>query len=142
MMPAGVYYVGDLCYVMTDTEWNEFCNITIKGNKCLEGEFEFADGRKFATYGTAWGDGVYKDQYGNEYSVDAGLIGCFLLDDIVAEKYDIATIKDLGTVVEFTEDFSTSAGRGTEGWDGVIRIGPVRIETDPNEFDEDEYYDR
>ena len=32
MMQAGEYYVGDLCYVMTDEEWTQFCNITIQGN--------------------------------------------------------------------------------------------------------------
>ena len=39
-MPAGTYYIGDLCYVMTDAEWEQFCKITINGNKVLDGEFE------------------------------------------------------------------------------------------------------
>lgn len=141
-MPAGVYYVGDLCYVMTDKEWDEFCSLTIKENTCLDGEFQFADGRRFATYGTAWGDGVYRDQHGSHYSVDAGLIGCFLLSDIVAEKYDMENIQELGSIVEITDDFSTAGGRGSKDWNGVIRIGPIHIETDPNDFDEDDYYDR
>ena len=34
-MPAGKYYIGDLCYVMSDKEWEEFCSLTIKDNKCL-----------------------------------------------------------------------------------------------------------
>ena len=42
-MPAGKYYVGDLCYVMTDEEWEEFCGITINGNKCIDGEFQLSD---------------------------------------------------------------------------------------------------
>ena len=45
MMPAGKYYIGDLCYVMTDDEWREICAIIIKGNQCLDGEFELPDGR-------------------------------------------------------------------------------------------------
>ena len=128
MMPAGVYYVGDLCYVMSDVEWREFCSITIQGNRCLDGEFTMPDGRRFATYGTAWGDGLYQDNHGNQYSVDAGLIGCILLSDIKADKYDI---RELGTVIEITEDFRTSGGRGDPDWDGVIQIGPLRIETNP-----------
>ena len=52
MMLAGQYYVGDLCYVMTDDEWDQLCSITIKDHKCLEGEFNLPDGRRFAMYGT------------------------------------------------------------------------------------------
>ena len=58
MMPAGTYYVGDLCYVMSDEEWDQFCSITIEGMNCLEGEFTMPDGRRFATYGTAYGDEI------------------------------------------------------------------------------------
>ena len=81
MMKAGTYYVGDLCYVMHG-EWDEFCNLTIVGQKVLDGEFNLADGRRFATFTTQWGDGTYQDQQGREYSVDAGLIGCIALENI------------------------------------------------------------
>ena len=60
-MPAGKYYIGDLCYVMSDAEWEEFCSITIDGHNVIDGEFQLKDGRRFATYGTAFGDGVYSD---------------------------------------------------------------------------------
>lgn len=129
-MPAGRYYVGDLCYVMTDWEWDEFCDITIKVHECVDGEFEFADGRRFATYGTAWGDGVYSDQHGNQYPVDAGLIGCIRVEDIRAEKLrDV----DAGTIHEFGTDFVTGGGRGTGHRGGVIQFGAVAIETDAQE---------
>ena len=136
-MPAGKYYVGDLCYVMSDNEWDQFCSITIKGNQCIDGEFEMPDGRKFATYGTAWGDGCYKDQFGNEYAVDAGLIGCIRVEDIRAEKYE--NIERLGAIHEFKTDFVTSGGRGEANWGGVIQFGRVAIETDPAYEEEDEY---
>ena len=135
MMPAGQYYVGDLCYVMDDEEWDQFCKITINGNKCLEGEFQMPDGRMFATYGTAWGDGLYFDQHGNEYAVDAGLIGCIRVEDIHADKYD--NLDDLGTIHTFKSDFITSGGRGNPNWNGAIQFGSVAIETDPR----DDYYD-
>lgn len=134
MMPAGKYYVGDLCYVMDYDEWDVFCSITIKGNQCLEGEFQMPDGRKFATYGTKWGDGEYRDQYGNRYGVDAGLIGCILIEDIRAEKYD--NIEKLGAIHEFKADFVTSGGRGQpldRDWSGTIQFGHVHVETDPQE---------
>ena len=134
-MPAGEYYIGDLCYVMDDEEWNEFCSITIDGMKCIDGEFSLKDGRRFATYGTAYGDGVYHDQYGHSYAVDAGLIGCILTKDIKAEKYE--NLLDLGAVMTFDNSFVTSGGRGEKDWEGVIQFGHVMIETSPSE----EYYD-
>lgn len=138
MMPAGEYYVGDLCYVMTDKEWDEICSITIKGNKCLDGEFTMNDGRRFATYGTAWGDGEYRDQSGNRYAVDAGLIGCIKVEDIRAEKYQ--DIERLGKIHKFENDFTTYGGRNDVQWDGTIKIGHICIETDPDFEDEDGDY--
>jgi hypothetical protein len=135
MMPAGKYYIGDLCYVMTNEEWREFCDITLDGTKVKDGEFQFKDGRRFATYSTAFGDGVYHDQYGHSYSVDAGLIGCILVEDIKADKYD--NLLDLGAIQEFDTDFVTDGGRGTPDWQGTIQFGRVVIETNPVEEDEE-----
>ena len=129
MMPAGKYYIGDLCYVMDTEEWRELCDIIIKEPRILDGEFELPDGRKFAIYGTAHGDGEYYDQYGHTYSVDAGSIGCILMSDIRAHKYD--NILDLGAVQEFAEPFAT----GSQG--GQLEFGHVLIETD-SAYDEDE----
>jgi hypothetical protein len=129
-MPSGKYYIGDLCYVMTDDEWKEFCAITIQGYKCIDGEFALPDGRRFATYGTAYGDGEYYDQYGHTYSVDAGLIGCIRAEDIRANKYD--NLLDLGAFQEFAEPFNT----GKQG--GQLEFGHVIIETDAVDWYEDE----
>ncbi len=140
-MESGVYYVGDLCYVMTDEEWDDFCAITIKGHECLDGEFEMPDGRRFATFGTKWGDGEYYDQFGNSYGVDAGLIGCIKLSDIKASKYD--DIERLGAIHTFPKTFTTSGGRDEREWNGVIRIGHVMIDTDPDvncDYAEDDDY--
>ena len=138
MMPAGVYYVGDLCYVMDDDEWDEFCSLTIKGNNCIDGEFNLRDGRRFATYGTKFGDGEYRDQFGNTYSVDAGLIGCIRFEDIKTVKYE--DFERLGKIIEYKSDFVTAGGRQNDDWDGVIQIGELRIETDPVFEDEDYEY--
>ena len=133
-MPAGKYYVGDLCYVMDSDEWQQVCSIIIKDNQCLDGEFELSDGRWFAIYGTAYCDGEYYDQYGHTYSVDAGSIGCILMSDIRANKYD--NLLDLGAILEFAEPFETAGGRGSANWDGVIKIGHVEIATSP-EYEDD-----
>ena len=135
MMQAGKYYVGDLCYVMDDDEWEQVCARTIQGSKFADGEFELNDGRKFAIYGTSWGDGGYHDYYGNEYSVDSGSIGCIKVEDIKVEKYD--DIERLGAIVEFETDFVTDGGRGTKGWNGIIQFGRIAILSDPV-YNEDE----
>lgn len=129
-MPAGIYYVGDLCYVMNN-EWNEVCKITFTDEDILSGEFALSDGRKFAIYSTAYGDGCYMDQYGKEYSVDSGSIGCIKIADITEDD-----IRE-GQIVEFSDPFQTSCV------EGLIRIGDIRIDTTENDEcihqDEDEY---
>jgi hypothetical protein len=137
MMPAGRYYVGDLCYVMTDKEWDEFCALTIVDNDCVHGEFTFADGRRFATYGTKWGDGIYRSNINTKHSVDAGLIGCIRIDDINPEKLDEENMEELGAVIHFDYSFSTGSR------DGVITFGDVIIHTDSDEeyYDEEEDYE-
>jgi hypothetical protein len=128
MMQPGTYYIGDLCYVMHG-EWDEFCSLTISGDKVLDGEFNLKDGRRFATFTTRWGDGNYFDQNGKSYDVDAGLIGCIRLADIDLTNPENSLIG--GNIVEFVQPFSTfSAG-------GEIRIGNVLIDTDPAEVEEE-----
>ena len=127
MMKAGKYYIGDLCYVMHDV-WDEFCEITIEGRSCLDGEFALADGRQFATYGTAYGDGEYETNVGGRVGVDAGLVGCIRVEDITDPRSKL----DLGIIVEFERDFSTSEDRGT------ITFGHVNVYTG---YEEEDGYD-
>ena len=132
MMPAGKYYVGDLCHIMTDNEWLEICDITIRGTRVLDGEFQLKDGRRFAMYSTAYGDGVYYDHYGHSYSVDSGSIGCILADDIkYVDNFD--QFLDVGAIQEFDTDFVAGGGRGESDWEGTIQFGHVVIETNPVE---------
>lgn len=133
MMKAGKYYVGDLCYVFNDEDWNQICKIIIDGHSCLEGEFNLPDGRRFAIFNTAYGDGEYEDQNGHSYSVDAGSIGCTLDDNISADKYEDLT--QLGNIVEFEEDFNVYEKNG------VIYIGHLEIDTDPIYDEDNEDYD-
>lgn len=133
MMKAGTYYIGDLCYVMDDKEWDEFCSLTISDYECKDGEFQFADGRCFATYGTAYGDGTYNSNIETTHAVDAGLIGCILVEDIRANKYP--DISKLGAIVEFKEDFETSYENGN------IKFGHVEVYTADDAHWEDEYYE-
>ena len=129
MMQAGRYYVGDLCYVM-HPEWEEFCEITISGRGCLDGEFQLKDGRRFASYGTAYGDGIYHSNYGTTHPVDAGLIGCIRVSDI-SEHLTEEELKKFGTVMDFAHDFTT----GEE--DGTIRFDDLVIYTNDDPYEED-----
>jgi hypothetical protein len=110
-------------------EWDEFCELTIKGNQCLDGEFALKDGRRFASFGTAYGDGTYQSNIGTEHSVDAGLIGCIRVEDIRDTEYD--NIEELGAIVEFTEPFEVYSDQG------LIVFGHVQIET-AGGYDEEE----
>lgn len=114
MMQEGTYWVGDLVHVLGDA-WTEFCELAAKG----EGEITLRDGRKIAFHSTCWGDGRYCDRCGDEYPVDAGLIGCILTDDILEENPNLL----LGHVHWFEKPFKTSYD------DGVIKIGYVEIDT-------------
>jgi hypothetical protein len=139
MMPAGKYYVGDLCYVM-HPQWEEFCYLTIRGNDLIEGEITLGNRVKVASFCTYFGDGFYEDQDGGGYPVDAGLIGCIRVEDIDDPKVVIPEdeIIKFGQIIEFPEEFECSSD------DGVIHIGHIRIDTkgeDDDEFDEDEEED-
>lgn len=132
MLPAGKYYVGDLCYVM-HKEWDEVCGLFFKDRDdhgCNEGEFTLKDGRRFASFNTKYGDGGYFDQFGDEYGVDAGLIGCIALNDIDLTNDD--NFIRGGQIIEFRSDFTVSGSQGLsrKDWDGVIRIGHIVIKTD------------
>ena len=76
-------------------------------------------GYKLFVSNTAHGDGVYHDQFGNEFGVDAGMIGCIPLE--LVGNFDPRD----GCAVEFTEPFTC----GYEDEGGVIRIGEHRIPT-------------
>lgn len=136
-MQAGTYYVGDLCYVMGDV-WDEVCDITIQDvHTMLDGEFNLADGRRFAMYSTAFGDGTYPSNGFGSFSVDSGSIGCIRVEDITDPEFNIDTIRRLGNIVEMKEGFVTSVDEGT------INIGGVLIETAgyDDEYDEEYYED-
>ena len=133
-MPAGKYYVGDLCYVMHG-EWDEVCGLFFKDRTdhgCNEGVFTLKDGRKFASFNTAYGDGEYRDEQGRKYGVDAGLIGCIQMLDV--DLLNPSNLTRGGQVIDFPYEFVVSKSAG------VITIGNVRIDTD-SDGDYDYDYD-
>jgi hypothetical protein len=130
-MPAGEYWIGDLCYAMHN-EWTEFCDLTIKGREVFDGKFALKDGREFVFFGTAYGDGEYPDTEGRTYCVDAGLIGAIKVDDITENERNTL---ELGHIVHFATDWKA------EDANGVLFFGDVRIDTAFAYDEEDEEYE-
>lgn len=129
-MPAGRYYIGDLCYVMHD-EWKEVCDLFFPAYhppKGVEGEFTLADGRRFASFATAYGDGEYRSSINTLHSVDSGTIGCIRVEDIRDNTY--SDIETLGALVDFPEPFEVFADTG------MLVFGHVKIETNDEPWDE------
>ena len=123
------YWIGDLCYVIED--WSDFCDKTIDGHSILNGDVILSNGTRVSHHTTAFGDGCYLDQFGNEYDVDAGLIGIIKLSDVTNESG-----------IQFGHIFEFEQMPSVEYYDGTITFGHVNIETDPpyEEDEEDNYY--
>lgn len=90
-LPPGNYYLGDPCYVIADELWDEFCDklsSPTEDNLCTDGIiFEFR-GHKVFVSSTNCGDGCYRDNLKNSYSVDAGIIGLIPIELCVKRTAD------------------------------------------------------
>ena len=133
-LPAGAYIVGDPCYSISDEDWIPLLEAQGLWNKpsprILEGEItnqHSGDPVTFTASSTAWGDGVYGDQFGRRYPVDAGLIGVVPVN-LAKVEYEEGT-----HLVEFDSPFTVAYDEGT------ITIGHLKIETGDEEEDEEEY---
>jgi hypothetical protein len=116
-MPAGRYWIGDLCYVLEDS-WDGCCDLFFAKGSSGEGEFQLKDGRKFASFRTKWGDGVYVSNQGSTHSVDSGTIGCILVKDT-----DGGFVSSLGATFEFDRPFEVSSSNG------LLKFGNITIDT-------------
>jgi len=128
---AGTYVLGDPCYAVPHELWDDLlrsCGYFIDspvGTVTKDGAQYHILG-----FGTKWGDGVYLDQRGAQYPVDAGLIGL-----VPVGLVDIEQVKAQGLhLVVFDKPVLCSRNDDT----GVLTFGSYRIETDPVEIEEDE----
>ena len=137
-LPPGQYWIGDLCYVIQDdTKWDQLCDMIQddRGKSVTRNVYTLKDGTKFMFCSTAYGDGTYNDQFGNEYGVDAGMIGMIALSDIDNHPdNDIG----LGHVFTFDEPVYCSYYNGTLKFGNASKN--VTIETDEKEAPEDDQY--
>jgi hypothetical protein len=126
-VPPGKYVLGDPCYTFPSGHWMALLDSCSFFNDSPVGK---AAGLEVVAFDTAYGDGCYSDNEGNQYPVDAGLIG------LVPVYEGMPTDRlDLGTVVEFTEPTTCS----TDGM-GRMKFGHYEINTnDPDEGEDDDY---
>ena len=126
----GLYYVGDLCYLLKDEARDELIRIT----QCEDGEFTLPDGRPFAWFGTKYGDGTYFDDKGREYWVDSGTLGI-----IPVKEGDVCP--EGGNFIKYNDQFSVASNvnRSKPGPNyGDIMFGFNVIDTDPRGNEEEE----
>lgn len=78
-LEPGKYWIGDLCYVLNDDEWDEVCDqihyrpvdtVLLKNGKVLY------------VMATMYGDGVYQSNTDKMYAVDSGTIGIIKYSDL------------------------------------------------------------
>ncbi len=61
-----LYYIGDLCYAMTTSEWNDALDLYYEDPYLPF--YEFEDGRQFTLSETPYGDNGTTDSEGWNYS--------------------------------------------------------------------------
>lgn len=130
------YYVGDIGYVASPQEWQEYCySVPIRqellrqaNEGVIEKEHYFNgdDTKVFYAFSTAAGDGTYIDNAGRRYSVDSGGIGCIDSRYITDKgKLKEVTNKGLAHIVEMEELYPDRVN-----WQGgTIVFGDVIIAT-------------
>jgi len=99
----------------------------IDGPGVLNGEFNLANGVRFAVSSTAYGDGTYQDQQGRDYPVDAGLIGCIRVEDVYDPEWYLEGMQ----TVEFDKQFELVYNDGIISF--VTADGSVIVEIDTAE---------
>lgn len=121
-LPAAAYWCADPCYLIQCDggndrwmAWLEACDYR-NNHALLDG---LVDGHRVVAASTAHGDGVYEDQEGRDYPVDAGLIGV-----VPAALWTGAAAPFGAHLIEFPAPFDVSATAK-----GLIKLGHIRIRT-------------
>lgn len=134
VVPKGRYFVGDPCYSagQDNASWQKWCDKADEGDP--EGNMLAATYNGYPVIGvhTAHGDGDYSDQEGNEYGVDSGMIGVVPAELISKAGWNEKSLSAMGDWVDFDNDVQITHNKG------VISIGHISINTDPdNELEEE-----
>lgn len=135
-VPAGAYYVGDPCYAFDGEQWDALLESndvfdTPVGTLVVPHPTKPGKTRTVhvVAFGTMHGDGLYSDDKGREYGVDAGLIG------LVPAWFAAANAERLPADATFVV-FHKATDCTAEG--GLLTFGNIAIHTDPAYDAEDE----
>ena len=138
------YYVGDLCYVVSDDEWDTVCAEMSKFEEYdpddedsvqeCEGyldtdnyDYRNPDAAKpFWIFSTAYGDGCYLDGDGNAYSVDSGTIGMIDVRYLDSKKLQSVVERELGHLHTFE--------RRIEAWENANEDGTLVFGTGGKDY--------
>lgn len=135
-LPAGDYWVGDPCYLFEDHRlWLAWLS-----TESTSGEDRFRgtlDGHLGEMVGTAHGDGVFYDQHGRAYGVDAGLLGAIPVAAVPDAHQAAPGGGGPNRVVTFTEPFTIS---GPDPITEAIRIGDLVLSDHVEDEDDEEEY--
>ena len=135
-LPAGTYWLGDPCYVVGEPHesWLKLVDAFYGEDKDIphtEIRVVELNGQKMVWSNTNYGDGVYWGTNGFNYGVDAGLLGIVPVDLIHPDSSENGSDRELGAIVEFTEDVVI------ERLENSIKFGDVEILVG-DEYDEDD----
>lgn len=130
-LAAGKYVIADPCYILNEDvysrllkETNYFMYEAVDRGGIMA---DSQTGKFFAVFSTKYGDGMYYDGKGFKYGVDAGCIAC-----IPIEMCELTEDREYINEVTFERDFEVRYE------DGLIVFGDVIINTDPDDFYEEE----
>ena len=139
------YWIGDLSYVLTETEWDIAAGQIVTRFDIERAEdsgddvdymgwldlddvdiFNEHSGRPFIAMPTAYGDGCYLDRHGREYSVDSGTIGLIDTNYITdTDKLQDAIAQGLGHLITVSSPIDCTECYSD---DGVLCFGAQHVE--------------
>lgn len=125
LLPADAYFIGDPAYVLSEYNWQRICRLMTTNPSHYEKGFFELQGRSLFMHGAAYGDDTYKDQDGQEYTVDSGTIGAIPI--VLCEPSLLKENENAGQVITFSKPFECSYKEGT------FRIGHIIIKTNPQD---------
>lgn len=112
VLNPGKYWIGDPCYAIRDSDWEDFLDLTDYCDKPAN-----YNGALVVCGSTAFGDGEYSDNKGNLYGVDAGALCIMPIEVATGDSVEF------GVVHIFPEPFVVRIE------DGFFRFGSVTIDT-------------
>jgi hypothetical protein len=133
LLPPGKYFLGDICYVLSKEDYKQLIEKiawTENKDKCLSHKLEI-DGKRIIFSPTAYGDGMYKDNKGNKYPVDSGIIAIVPYELCKVEEFK----KDIdSSVYDFESEvlFMVKQGKFTMEGKLINKPYPIKIVIDTN----------